>query len=585
MLAPFGLALAQDKPPFNDVRVRRAISMAIDRQKQVDTVFEGHGILGWGVPYIYYQDKMPTAAQLGPWWQYRPAEAKKLLAEAGHPNGFETTLFYYEYFPQMTSQVQLVQQDLKKNLNINLKITKLDYTTYYGRYVDGKWDGMSWGFQSGHAVGVDERTYQYMHSKSTKNFFRVNDPVIDELVTKLRQTPDNAEQRVITKKIVDRELDQVLADVDALRQRLPDLPAARAEHRRPGAATHRRLRRVDDRPGLAGEVARRSGCEAAKKRGPMYKYVIRRLLLAVPVLLLSSLIVFGLMRVMPGDALTALMAESGNVGEKELAKLRKDLGLDRPYYEQYLIWLWSMVSLNPGYSIFTNEPIAVALKKSIPVTFELATLAMFLGLLIAVPIGVLSAIRQDTPADYTGRVVAVSGLSLPDFWLGTLVITFAALWFRWIPPLGYVSFWESPTKNLQQFLLPAAVLGFRLCRGHDADDPLDRPRSAARGLRQDRLGQGPGRAHRRLQARAQERAHPGRHHRRRAARERSWPGTVVVETIFALPGMGRLTVEAILFRDYPVVQTNVMLVAALLVTLNLLVDMTYAWLDPRIRYR
>jgi len=210
VLAPFGLTLAQDKPPFNDVRVRRAISMAIDRQKQVDTVFEGHGILGWGVPYIYYQDTMPTAAQLGPWWQYRPAEAKKLLADAGHPNGFETTLFYYEYFPQMTSQVQLVQQDLKKNLNINLKITKLDYTSYYGRYVDGKWDGMAWGFQSGHAVGVDERTYQYMHSKSTKNFFRVNDPVIDELTTKLRRTPDRNEQRAVAKMIVDREYDQVL---------------------------------------------------------------------------------------------------------------------------------------------------------------------------------------------------------------------------------------------------------------------------------------------------------------------------------------------------------------------------------------
>ena len=209
-LAPFGLALAQDKPPFNDVKVRRAISMAIDRQKQVDTVYEGHGIPGWGVPYIYYQDKPPTLAQLGPWVQYRPAEAKKLLTEAGHPNGFETTLFYYEYFPQMSSQVQLVQQDLKRNLNINVKITKMDYTTYYGRYVESKWEGMSWGFQSGHAVGLDERTYHYLHSKSTKNFFRVNDPAIDELVSKLRQTPDRAEQRVVTKKIVDREFDQVL---------------------------------------------------------------------------------------------------------------------------------------------------------------------------------------------------------------------------------------------------------------------------------------------------------------------------------------------------------------------------------------
>src|SRR4029453_5867123 len=206
----FGLALAQDKPPFNDVRVRRAISMAIDRQRQVDTVYEGHGIPGWGGPYIYYQDKAPTLAELGPWVKFRPAGATQLLAEAGHPNGFETTLFYYEYFPQMTSQVQVVQQDLKKHLNIDVKITKLDYTTYYGRYVEGKWDGMAWGFQSGHAVGLDERTYMYMHSKSTKNFFRVNDPVIDELTTKLRRTAERAEQRAIAKKIVDRAYDQVL---------------------------------------------------------------------------------------------------------------------------------------------------------------------------------------------------------------------------------------------------------------------------------------------------------------------------------------------------------------------------------------
>src|SRR4029453_2238744 len=204
VLAPFGLTLAQDRPPFNDVRVRRAVSMAIDRPKQVNTIYEGHGILGWGVPSLSHQATPPTAKDLGPWWQYRPDEAKKLLAEAGHAKGFETTLFYYEYFPQMTSQVQLVQADLKKNLNIDIKIQKLDYTTYYGRYVDGKWEGMCWGFQSGHAVGVDERPYQYMHSKSTKNFFRVNDPVIHELTTKLRRTPDRAEQRAIAKKVVER---------------------------------------------------------------------------------------------------------------------------------------------------------------------------------------------------------------------------------------------------------------------------------------------------------------------------------------------------------------------------------------------
>ena len=316
----------------------------------------------------------------------------------------------------------------------------------------------------------------------------------------------------------------------------------------------------------------------------MYKYAIHRLLLAIPVLLLSSLIVFGLMRVMPGDALTALMAESGNVSARDLQKLRKDLGLDLPYHKQYLVWAWQMVSFNPGYSIFTNEPIPVALKKSIPVTIELALLAMMLGLIIAIPVGVVSATRQDKLSDYVGRLVAVSGLSLPDFWLGTLVITFAAIWFSWIPPLGYASLWEAPWKNLQQFLLPAAVLGFRLSAA-----TMRMTRSTLlEVLREDyvRTAWAKGLGERMIIY-------------KHALKNALIPvvtiiggqlgtllaGTVIVETIFALPGMGRLTVEAILFRDYPVVQTNVMLVAATLVTLNLLVDLTYAWLDPRIHYQ
>ena len=477
----------------------------------------------------------------------------------------------------MTSQVQLVQQELKKNLNIDVKITKLDYTTYYGRYVESKWEGMSWGFQSGHAIGVDERTYQYMHSKSTKNFFRVNDPVIDELTTKLRRTPDRAEQRAVAKKIVDREYDQVLR----LWMPYDNGFLLFQPHMRNASAPA--LRRSDGygSPTLARTLARQVGGTRSRS---VYKYVLRRLLLAVPVLLLSSLIVFGLMRVMPGDALTALMAESGNVGEKELKKLRKDLGLDLPYYQQYLVWVWQMVSLNPGDSIFTNEPIPVALRKAIPVTLELATLAMILGLVIAIPVGVLSATRQDSAPDYVGRVVAVSGLSMPEFWLGTLVITFAAIWFHWIPPIGYVSFFDSPWKNLQQFLVPAAILGFRLSAA-----TMRMTRSTVlEVLREDyvRTAWAKGLAGKIVVY-------------KHALKNALIPvvtivggqlgvllaGTVVVETIFALPGMGRLTVEAILYRDYPVVQTNVMLVAGTLVTLNLLVDMTYAWLDPRIRYQ
>jgi peptide/nickel transport system permease protein len=316
----------------------------------------------------------------------------------------------------------------------------------------------------------------------------------------------------------------------------------------------------------------------------MYKYTLRRVMLAVPVLLLSSLIVFGLMRVMPGDALTALMGESGNIGEKELQKLRRDLRLDLPYHEQYLLWLWQMVSLRPGDSIFTGEPITTSLAKAIPVTLELAALAMIMGLVVAVPIGVLSATRQDTAPDYVGRVVAVSGLSLPDFWLGTLVITFAAIWFHWIPAIGYVSFWESPLRNLQQFLLPAAVLGYRLSAA-----TMRMTRSTVlEVLREDYVRTAWAKG---LEGRIVIYKH--------ALKNALIPvvtivggqlgvllaGTVIVETIFALPGMGRLTVEAILFRDYPVVQTNVMLVAGTLVSLNLLVDLTYAWLDPRIRYQ
>lgn len=313
-------------------------------------------------------------------------------------------------------------------------------------------------------------------------------------------------------------------------------------------------------------------------------YVMRRLLLAIPVLVLSSLVVFGLMRVMPGDALTALMAESGNVSARELQKLRQDLGLDRPYYTQYLIWVSQMVTFNPGNSVFTGEAIAVSLKKSIPVTLELAALAMTFGLVFAIPMGVLSATRQDKLSDYIGRLVAVSGQSFPDFWIGTLIITFAAIWFNWMPPLGYTSVWESPWRNVQQFLLPAAVLGLRLSAA-----TMRMTRSTLlEVLREDYVrtawAKGLG-----------ERVIVYKH----ALKNALIPvvtivggqlgtllaGTVIVETIFALPGMGRLTVEAILFRDYPVVQTNVMLVAGTLVSLNLLVDLTYAWLDPRIRYQ
>lgn len=316
----------------------------------------------------------------------------------------------------------------------------------------------------------------------------------------------------------------------------------------------------------------------------MYKYAVRRLLLAVPVLLLASLIVFGLMRVMPGDALTALMGESGNIGERELAKIRKDLRLDLPYHEQYLLWVWQMVSFHPGDSIFTGEPIAVSLAKAIPVTVELAALAMVLGLVIAVPIGVLSATRQDTVSDYVGRVVAVSGLSFPDFWLGTLVITFTAIWFHWIPTIGYVSFWESPLRNLQQFLLPAAVLGFRLSAA-----TMRMTRSTVlEVLREDYVRTAWAKG---LEGRIVVYKH--------ALKNAIIPiltvigitfailvgGAVVIETVFNIPGLGRLIISAVLRRDYPVIQGVVLVIAVTYTLINLAVDLVYLTVDPRIRYQ
>jgi peptide/nickel transport system permease protein len=316
----------------------------------------------------------------------------------------------------------------------------------------------------------------------------------------------------------------------------------------------------------------------------MYRYALRRVLLAVPVLLLSSIIVFALMRVMPGDALTVLMGESGNIGEKELAKIRKDLRLDLPYHQQYLLWLWQMVSLSPGDSLFTGEPITTSLQKAIPVTLELTALAMILGLALAVPIGVLSATRQDSASDYAGRMVAVSGLSFPDFWLGTLVITFAAIWFKWIPPIGYVSLWDSPVRNLQQFLLPAAVLGFRLSAA-----TMRMTRSTVlEVLREDYVRTAWAKG---LGGRIVVYKH--------ALKNALIPvvtvvglqagillgGAVVIEEVFTLPGIGRLVLWSIYQRDYPLTQSTILFIALLFMTINLAVDVLYGYLDPRIRYR
>ena len=312
-------------------------------------------------------------------------------------------------------------------------------------------------------------------------------------------------------------------------------------------------------------------------------YVARRLLQGVLVLWLVSLLIFSLVRILPGDAVIMQLDQAAAPSPDVLKRARQELGLDRPFVDQYRTWIGAALQGDLGRSLISRRPVTQELGKRINLTTHLAVMSVIIAMLIALPIGVLSAVRQDTASDYLGRFFAVLGLSLPDFWLGTLVITFAAIWFNWIPPIGYVSLWDSPWKNLQQFLVPAAILGFRLSAA-----TMRMTRSTVlEVLREDyvRTAWAKGLAGKIVVY-------------KHALKNALIPvvtivggqlgtllaGTVVVETIFALPGMGRLTVEAILYRDYPIVQTNVMLVAATLVTLNLIVDLTYAWLDPRIRY-
>jgi peptide/nickel transport system permease protein len=314
----------------------------------------------------------------------------------------------------------------------------------------------------------------------------------------------------------------------------------------------------------------------------LQEYVLKRLALAIPILLGVSFLVAGLIRLVPGDAILLKLEQAGHV--ENLDEARRALGLDRSFPEQYLSWLAGVLRGDFGTSFTTDRPILPAVLKALPVTVELAVLSLLIAFLLGVPIGVLSAVRQDTWADYAGRLLSVAGLSVPSFWIATLVLLYFSLWFRWIPPITYVPFTENPWANLQQFLVPAAALG-----GHFSATSMRMTRSALlEVLRQDYI---------RTAAAKGLGALPvvGRH----AVKNAMIPvvtvlgvqfshllgGTVIVETIFSMPGLGRLTLDAILQRDYPQLQANVLIVAAMVVLLNVVVDLLYAWLDPRIHYR
>jgi peptide/nickel transport system permease protein len=317
--------------------------------------------------------------------------------------------------------------------------------------------------------------------------------------------------------------------------------------------------------------------------GVVQAYILKRVLLNIPVLLIISVLVFSLMRLVPGDTVMAQIGATGNIPKDELQRVRKDLGLDRPFVVQYLVWLKDVAHGDFGRSLWTRGSTWGRLTNALPITAELATIAIVAGVALAIPIGVLSAVKQNTAVDYLGRLFAITWLSLPDFWIGTLVVILPALWWKYHAPIGFAPFTRDPATNLKQILPPAIILGLRL-----SSNTMRLTRSQMlEVLRQDYV----------RTARAKglrERATIVRHTLKNALLPVSTViggqiaflagGTVVLETLFTLPGVGQLTFSSIGQRDYTQIQTNVMFLAVILLTVNLLTDLSYAWFDPRIRY-
>ena len=313
----------------------------------------------------------------------------------------------------------------------------------------------------------------------------------------------------------------------------------------------------------------------------MGRYVLRRLMLLLPTLALVTLLVFSIIRLLPGDIVTLMMSEQGYAGDK--AKLEQMMGLDQPFYLQYFTYIGKVLRGDLGVSFWTKEPVLDEILRRLPVSLELAVLAMFFGLLIAVPTGIFSAVRQDTWLDYLFRSTAIGGLSVPGFWMATVVIVSASIWWQWVPPMRYTPLARDPMKNLSQLLLPAIILGFAL-----SASVMRMTRSMVlEVLREDYV--------RTAWAKGlSESVVIARHVLKNAMipvvtvmglqLSALLGGTVIMESIFVLPGMGKFLLDAITWRDYPVIQGINLFLATAVIVLNLVIDVVYGFLDPRIRF-
>ena len=317
----------------------------------------------------------------------------------------------------------------------------------------------------------------------------------------------------------------------------------------------------------------------------MRAHVIRRLLLVIPTLFILSILVFLSVRFIPGDVIDVMQGRLGGLGRVDRAALERMLGLDQPVYVQYGRWLGDILLHGSlGHSLMGDWSVEEKILGRLPVTIELGVMAIVIGLLIALPVGIYSAIRQDTAVDYAGRSIAILGLATPNFWLALMVMIYPAVWWGWSPPMRLITFSEDPLGNLGMFLIPSLILGTYLAA---ATMRMTRT-MMLEVLRQDYIRTAWSKG-------LKERVVVVRH----AVKNVLIPvvtmvglqlpilvgGAVIIENIFNLPGLGRLMLVALNDRDFPVVAGINLVFGAAVMGVNLMIDLVYAVLDPRVRYQ
>jgi len=318
----------------------------------------------------------------------------------------------------------------------------------------------------------------------------------------------------------------------------------------------------------------------------MQGYVIRRVLALIPTLFFASFIVFITVRLIPGNIIDLMLSQNDVSAAKQTrAQLEAVLGLDQPVYTQYFRWIGALLLHGDlGRSLWSNTPVTEQILQRLPVTFELGAMALIVALIVAIPIGVYAALKQDTVGDYILRTMSILMLAIPAFWTGTLVMVFPSIWWGWSPSVRYVTLTQDPVAHLLQLLIPALILG----KGFSAIIMRLTRTLMLEVLRQDYI----------RTARAKGLA-VGTIVTRHALRNALIPvvtlvglqapvlfgGAVILEQIFVIPGMGLLLLEAVSQRDYPVITGVFLIIGVSVVMINLLVDLSYGWLDPRVRSR